>query len=112
MNPMIIIRFDHHLPCRHQEQEAKLAAAAAEEQARVEEAERRLAEQGEEATRRRRRAAHADAVAGFNTLLAEMVRDPEAVWEECRDRLKKDAQVGGSDGWGLCGVFNTCRVIS
>eukprot|EP00877_Chromochloris_zofingiensis_P010149 jgi/Chrzof1/5388/Cz16g01020.t1 len=80
-----------------QEQEAKLAAAAAEEQARVEEAERRLAEQGEEATRRRRRAAHADAVAGFNTLLAEMVRDPEAVWEECRDRLKKDAQGRGDN---------------
>lgn len=34
-----------------------------------------------EATKRQREAAHNDAVAGFQTLLAETVKDPNAKWQ-------------------------------
>ena len=38
----------------------------------------------EEAARRQREAAHTEAVAGYQTLLAEVVKDPHLRWITCR----------------------------
>ena len=42
---------------------------------------------------RRRKAAQEGAVANFRTLLNEMVKDPEAHWQDWRPRLERDPQV-------------------
>ena len=56
------------------ETKAKEAAAVAEREAGARRAEA-------EATKRQREAAHNDAVAAFQTLLAETVKDPSARWQ-------------------------------
>lgn len=56
------------------EVKAKEAAVAAEREAGARRAEA-------EATKRQREAAHNDAVAGFQTLLAETVKDPNSKWQ-------------------------------
>lgn len=47
----------------------------------------------EEAERRKHRAAHCDAVAGFRTLLGEVVKDPDAMWRDWKNKLARDSQV-------------------
>ena len=56
-------------------------------------AKKRLQASGEEAEKRRRRAAHAGASQGYATLLNEVVKDPEARWQDWKPRLDRDPQV-------------------
>lgn len=56
-------------------------------------AKRRLQASGEEAEARRRKAAHTSACQGFQTLLNEVVKDPEARWTDWKPRLDRDPQV-------------------
>lgn len=42
---------------------------------------------------RRRKAAQEGAVANYRTLMNEMVKDPEAHWQDWRPRLERDPQV-------------------
>ena len=65
----------------------------AQREEREREAHRKLARDTEEAERRRRKAAAADAAANYQTLLSETVKDPEANWNDWRQRLAKDPQV-------------------
>ena len=86
---------------------------AAEEGARQERREReereaaarkRLAASGEEADKRRRQAAHSSAAQGYGTLLQEVVKDPEARWQDWKPRLERDPQVSaGLQQWGEFG---------
>jgi hypothetical protein len=65
-----------------------------EREEREREARRKLEREAEESDKRRRKAAAADAAANFQTLLSEVVKDPEASWHEWRPRLSRDPQVG------------------
>lgn len=58
-----------------------------------------------EADRRKHRAAHSDAVAAFQTLLGEVVKDPDVMWRDWKGKLERDPQVGSS--W-----FKLCWVSS
>lgn len=58
-------------------------------------AEARLAEQAAESAARQRKAARLDAVSAYKTLLAEVVRDPEASFEVWQPKLAKDPLVRG-----------------
>ena len=62
----------------------KSERAAREEQRAAEDRRRALSAAQQEATRRQREAAHTDAVAGYQTLLAEVVKDPNLRWIDCR----------------------------
>lgn len=73
----------------------------AEQQLRKEERERlaleremqlRMKQDEEEAERRQRRAAHSDAIAAFQALLGEAVKDPDAMWRDWKGRLERDPQ--------------------
>jgi very-short-patch-repair endonuclease len=64
------------------------------EAARQEAAAARAREAQQEAEQRRAKAARQDALSGYNTLLAELVRDYEADYVLWEPKLKKDAQVG------------------
>ncbi|KAL3161297.1 hypothetical protein ABBQ38_009653 [Trebouxia sp. C0009 RCD-2024] len=46
----------------------------------------------DDAKRRQEDAAHHDAVSAFQTLLAELVKDPYAQWKDWKDKLGKDPQ--------------------
>jgi hypothetical protein len=76
--------------------EDKAAAAQRSAAARQEAAAARAREAAAESAARQAKAARADAVAGYKTLLAELVRDWEADYGLWRPKLKKDAQVS----WG------------
>lgn len=64
----------------------KSERAAREEQRAAEDRRRALSAAQQEATRRQREAAHTDAAAGYQTLLAEVVKDPNLRWIDCRVR--------------------------
>lgn len=74
------------------EKEEELTRARQQERDKERELQRKVKEQGEEAERRRSRAAHADASSNYQTLLSEVVRDPDMSWRDVWPRLKKDPQ--------------------
>lgn len=77
------------------EKQAAEAEAQQERKMREEregQAKRRLQASGEEAEARRRKAAHTSACQGFQTLLNEVVKDPEARWTDWKPRLDRDPQ--------------------
>jgi len=77
----------------HQAREEADKAAAEQERQRQREADRRQEEAEGEAEKRRMRAAYGTAVAAYNALLAEMVKDPAASYRDWRTKLMKDSQV-------------------
>mmetsp|Transcript_21219 Transcript_21219/g.53405 ORF Transcript_21219/g.53405 Transcript_21219/m.53405 type:complete len:816 (-) Transcript_21219:126-2573(-) len=64
---------------------------------RQEEARRRMEKEEVEGERRQRRAAQSDAVSAFQTLLVEVVKDPEARWADWWPKLQTDAQGRATD---------------
>ncbi|MEW5299808.1 MAG: hypothetical protein WDW36_002785 [Sanguina aurantia] len=59
---------------------------------------RRVEVQGKEAEERRRKASRTDAVASFQTLLSEVIKEPVGRYNDWRPRLEKDPQGRGSTG--------------
>ncbi|KAK9829764.1 hypothetical protein WJX72_007763 [[Myrmecia] bisecta] len=77
--------------------ELQAAAEAArkerkEAEERDREARKRSAREAEAAEARRKQAAHADAVAAYQTLLMEVVKDAAANWRDWKPRLERDPQ--------------------
>ncbi|GMH45182.1 hypothetical protein BSKO_13139 [Bryopsis sp. KO-2023] len=60
--------------------------------AREREMRMRMERDEEEADRRKLRAAHGDAVSAFQTLLGEVVKDPDTMWRDWKHKLERDPQ--------------------